>query len=79
MLKVIEQAVLAQIAYEKSAREKQARVEKAAAHVNPLFEQGAIGMKSEKGTKFSAPRNQITDTAVFRRGGDWKVQFDFEK
>ena len=35
-------------------------------------------MKSEKGTKFSAPRNQITDKAVFRRGGDWKVQFDFE-
>ena len=43
ILKVIEQAVLAQIAHEKSVREKQARVEKAAAHVNPLFVQGVIG------------------------------------
>ena len=37
ILEVIEQAVLAQIAHEKSEREKQARVEKAAAHVNPLL------------------------------------------
>ena len=35
-------------------------------------------MKSDKGTTFSAPRSQIADKAVFRRGGDWKVQFDFE-
>ena len=35
-------------------------------------------MKSDKGTMFTAPRSQITDEAVFRRGGDWKVQFDFE-
>ena len=77
-MEVIEQAVLAQIALEKSAREKQAQVEQAAAHVNPLFEQGAIGMKSDKGTKFSAPRSQITDKAVFQQGSDWKVQVDFE-
>ena len=37
ILEVIEQAVLAQIAHEQSEREKQARVEKAAAHVNPLL------------------------------------------
>ena len=78
ILEVIEQAVLAQIAHEKNEREKQARVEKAAAHVNPLFVQGVIGMKSDKGTKFSAPRSQITDKAVFQQGSDWKVQFDFE-
>ena len=78
VLEVIEQAVLAQIAHEQSEREKQAQVEQAAAHVNPLFEQGAIEMKSDKGTKFSAPRSQITDKTVFRRGGDCNVQFDFE-
>ena len=77
-MEVIEQAVLAQIAHENSATEKQAQVEQAAADVNPLFEQGAIGMKSDEGSKFSAPRSKITDKAVFRRGGDWKVQFDFE-
>ena len=48
------------------------------ARVMPLFEQGAIGMKSDKGIMFSAPRSQITDKAGFRRGGDWEVQFDFE-
>ena len=53
-------------------------MEKAAAHVNPLFVQGVIGMKSDKGTKFSAPRSQITHKAVFQQGSDWKVQFDFE-
>ena len=74
----MEQAVQAQIAHEKSEREKQARVEKAAAHVNPLFEQGVIGMKSDKGTKFMAPRSHITNQALFRQSSDWKVQFDFE-
>ena len=53
-------------------------MEKADAHVNPLFEQGVIGMKSDKGTKFMAPRSQITNQALFRQGGDWKVQLDFE-
>ena len=53
-------------------------MEKAAAHVDPLFVQRVIGMKSDKGAKFSAPRSQITDKAVFQQGSDWKVQFDFE-
>ena len=53
-------------------------MEKAAAHVNPLFEQGVIGMKSDEETKFMAPRSQIRDQAIFRQGSDWKVEFDFE-
>ena len=78
ILEVIEQAVVAQIAHEQSEKEKQAQVEQAATHANPLFVAEVIGLKSDKGTKFSAPRSKVTDQAVFRQGSDWKVQFDFE-
>ena len=54
ILEVVEKAVLAQVSHEQDEREKQDCAEQAATHANTLFDEGAIGMKSEKGTKFSA-------------------------
>ena len=78
VLQVIETAVLAQLEHEKARQAEVAALEAAETHANPLFSEGNIGMKSETGKKFSAPRGRCEKKPLFSEGDDWKVQFDFE-
>lgn len=76
VLQVIEAAVVAQLEHEKARKAE--RLDAAVTHANPLFGEGAIGMKSETGQRFSAPRGRYEKKPLFSEGDDWKVQFDFE-
>jgi len=77
VLQAIEAAVLAQVKHEQAKKEEEgAQLEAAESHANPLFSE-AIGMKSETGTKFNAPRGP-REEPLFSQGDDWQVQFDFE-